>query len=616
MASGRDKAHGAFKASAFQILASHFSFKNKTGYYMTTRRLTFLLFLLLAGFINAAAQVLLYYGGGNIDNGYGTNGQILTSYVLFPSAYVKPYAGNQITKVRIGMKGAAKNVTLYIKENQRDSKPLYTQSVGTLSEGWNEVVLDKPFGITGKKNIAVGFKATLQADAALGYAKEKVSDGDFIFVNQTSKWTSTGGTLCLQTMVEGDQMPQNELAIGKLADQTAPYDAQTMTFTTTVRNMGANAVASYTLKCTIDDTDEQTLQMDHGLDLNATDTVAVSVPSTVVGTHTVKLWIDQVNDAADSNPQNNTAEARLIVKDPRFARRVVCEENTGLWCGWCPRGMVGLELMKERHPGTFIAVSVHGGDELEVNRDADYNYAPFTDSQKGAPSCMVNRKLSGDPYFDIENLYRMETMAENHLAYTMEARWNSDSTAIETTSHFFSDVDIADAQYNVAFIVTEDSVTGYAQTNYYQQTPDQEFYGWEKKEVHTTDCYFNDLARGIFPSYSGTPCSPASMTAETVYDYSYDVPLPPTVTDRLQVNVIGVLIDHRTGYIVNGFCLKPAISQWEELGICPAAPEGQTPVHSLCDLQGRTVDKARRGLLIERTTGADGHIVTRKIFVR
>lgn len=575
------------------------------------KRLLLLFLTVVAAAMQLPAQVLLYYGGGRIENGYGSNGQILTSYVVFQPAMLTPYKNNQITHVRIGMKGSAKSVTLYFKNSQRDSKPLYTQSIGTLSEGWNDIELTTPFNITATKSIAIGFKATLEASGAIGYDSEKVSDGDFIYLNQTSKWTSTGGTLCLQALVEGDQMPVNELAIGRLADQTAAYDAETVTFSSTVRNMGANDVDGYSLRYTLDGADEQVVQVAHAVAVNAIDTFRFEVPSTVVGVHALKLWIDQVNGAPDGFTDNNTVEARLTVRDQRFARRVVCEENTGLWCGWCPRGMVGLELMKERYPGRFIAVSVHGGDVLEIGRSEDYNYGKFTDSQAGAPSCVVNRRMSGDPFYDIETLYRLETTAENHVAYTMEARWNTDSTAIETTSHYFTDVDMTDAQYYAAFIVTEDSVSGYSQTNYYANTPTQEFYGWEKKDEHTTDCYFNDLARGIFSNYDGDPCSAAELKANQVYDYSYDVPLPPTVQDRRHVHVVGLLIDHKTGYVANAFSVAPDRSLAEELGI---SSQRQVPSHvqGTFGLQGRRVSGPQSGIVIERTVGADGKVVTRK----
>ncbi len=559
------------------------------------------------------AQVLLQYGNGEIDHGYGASGQILTSYVLFPVSHVKPYAGNQITKVRIGMCGPASNVTVYIKENHRDSKPLYSQKVEALEAGWNEVELTTPFDITGKKSIAIGYKATLGEANAVGCSAIKATDGDYVYVNQSSKWTSTGTSLCIQGLVEGEAMPQNELMISRLVDQVAPYEAETMTFTGTVRNMGANAVEDYTLKYSVDDEDAVTIE-GNPLALNALDTFAIEIPSTVKGVHLLKVWIDQVNGTDDTYSENNTAEARLTVKDVRFRRRVVCEENTGLWCGWCPRGMVGLELMKERHPGSFIAVSIHGGDVLEISGDVDYNYKPFTNSQAGAPSCVVNRRLSGDPYYDIENLYNMESAADNHFAYEMTSQWNGDSTAITMKSDFFTDIDMSNPQYYAAYIVTEDSVTGYSQTNYYARTPDQEFYGWEKKGEHTSDCYFNDLARGIYSNYHGELCTPETMNAEEVYEYQYTLQLPPTVINKHQVHVIGLLIDHSSGYIVNAAYSTP-LSE-EEMVVSGVQTDRKAISTTYYDLSGRRLTSPVSGINVRKVIFSDGTVQAQKFVNR
>ena len=559
------------------------------------------------------AQVLLQYGDGVIDHGYGSAGQILTSYVLFPVVYTKPYADNQITKVRIGMHGPVSNATLYIKENHRDSKPLYTQKINELEAGWNEVTLNTPFDITGKKSIAIGYKATLGENEAVGCSAIKATDGDYVYVNQSSKWTSTGSSLCIQALVEGEKMPQNELMMSRLTDQVAPYEAETMTFNGMVRNMGANDIDSYTLRYSVDGEGESVFQGGAVL-LNQLDSFSIEIPSTVKGVHLLKVRVDQVNGLPDSYADNNSAEARLTVKDIRFRRRVVCEENTGLWCGWCPRGMVGLELMKERYPDSFIAVSVHGGDVLEIDRNEPFNYAKFTDSQLGAPSCVVNRSFSGDPFYDIQNLYNMASASENHIAYDLTAQWDSDSTHLTMNSTFFSDIVIDSPQYHAAYIVTEDSVTGYAQANYYAQTPEQEFYGWEQKGTRTTDCYFNDLARGIFACYDGELCSPKSMQAETPYHHQYTLQLPPTVIDKRQVHVVGLIIDHQTGYIVNAAYVTPLSEQ--EMGVDHENNDRKVLSTDYYDIQGRKLSNPAPGLNVRKVSFSDGTVTTQKWLIR
>ena len=48
-----------------------------------------------------------------------------------------------------------------------------------------------------------------------------------------------------------------------------------------------------------------------------------------------------------------------------YVQKVVGEELTGTWCGWCPRGAVALENMRNKYPDTFIGIAVHGGDVMQ-----------------------------------------------------------------------------------------------------------------------------------------------------------------------------------------------------------------------------------------------------------
>ena len=44
-----------------------------------------------------------------------------------------------------------------------------------------------------------------------------------------------------------------------------------------------------------------------------------------------------------------------------YDRVTVVEEGTGTWCGWCVRGIVALEYMRENYPDKFIGIGVHYG---------------------------------------------------------------------------------------------------------------------------------------------------------------------------------------------------------------------------------------------------------------
>ena len=73
-----------------------------------------------------------------------------------------------------------------------------------------------------------------------------------------------------------------------------------------------------------------------------------------------------------------------------FTQKVVLEENTGEWCGWCPEGAKIMDDAIAANPNTVIGVAVHDGDPMEV---AAYNtwHKSFT-GVGGFPNGNVSRR--------------------------------------------------------------------------------------------------------------------------------------------------------------------------------------------------------------------------------
>ncbi|MDE5796132.1 MAG: hypothetical protein K2H75_03405, partial [Muribaculaceae bacterium] len=404
-----------------------------------------------------SAQVTLRYGN-EPDRGWGDASSVVTPYVIFPTEFIAPYAGNEITTVRIAVMEEATNCYLYIKNKPNDQNNLYRQKLESLYPGWNEITLDTPFIIPSDESVAIGYKASFQAAGGVGISNEKFTNADNVYYNSRNQWTTTGGSICIAATVNGDQMPVNEMLISPLKENTE-NTSDFRSYSGYVRNVGNNPVDTYTITVRIDG-EEAELLTGAALAVNEEAPFTFTISCDTPGEHTVIAEITEVNGVADSYTPNNITSATFTIQSEQFARRVVCEEYTGTWCGWCPRGMVGLELMKEEYPDRFIPIAVHGGDPMEITDEA-VSYKPFIDSCTGAPSSSINRQFTGDPFYDIHTMFNLASQLSVHIGVEATCDWNEDMTALELVTTYYSDIDLDNPALNIAYTITESGITGY-----------------------------------------------------------------------------------------------------------------------------------------------------------
>lgn len=120
--------------------------------------------------------------------------------------------------------------------------------------------------------------------------------------------------------------------------------------------------------------------------------VDVVIP-TEPGKVEVTMTIDKINGKVNADVNKSfTTTLSMLAFVPKH--RVVMEEYTGLWCGYCPRGFAAMEYMMKHHSDSFIAISYHGGNDPIVA-----NINPLPNSVSGYPACYMNRIKQIDPYY-------------------------------------------------------------------------------------------------------------------------------------------------------------------------------------------------------------------------
>jgi hypothetical protein len=329
----------------------------------------------------------------------------------------------------------------------------------------------------------------------------------------------------------------------------------TVTIGGTIMNLGANTISSITIKYsdgTTTYTDNKT-----GLNITAfssytfTHNTPFAIPS--LGSHPLNAWVELTGDA---NHTNDTL-ANSVRGVPFLPQhKVVFEEATGTWCGWCPRGAVFMDSMQNVHPSDAILIAVHNADPMVVTA---YD-AGVGSLVSGYPSVLCNRAIVDDPS-NMFPLYNEHIGDFGFADLTVTPSFNTANNVITTTvdAHAADDLN---GNYRLAVVVTEDSLFGatttWAQHNYYSfQSQNIALQGaghnWQTSTnpVPAASMHYDHVSRSISGTFTGTAGSlPAAMMANNTYSYTFTYTKP--ATQRIdKMHVYALLFDVTANRILN-----------------------------------------------------------------
>jgi hypothetical protein len=241
-------------------------------------------------------------------------------------------------------------------------------------------------------------------------------------------------------------------------------------------------------------------------------------------------------------------------------RKVIVEEGTGTWCGWCPRGFVYMKKMNETYPGRFIGIAVHNGD---IMTDVTYD-AGIRTFIKGYPSGVVNRKYICDPV-EFESYYLKALNEFTPAEINLSAYWTdaSHQSVNMVTDIVFNINYPGTANFRMAYVVIENNVKGttanYNQRNYYRENRYGTMGGYEilPDPVPAAQMVYPDVAWKIYDSFDGISNSiPATIKMQEQFKHVYTLQLPASVTNKNEAGVVAMLINNTTREIVNARILS------------------------------------------------------------
>ena len=448
--------------------------------------------------------------------------------------------------------------------------------------------------------------------------KEKVPDWSDLNGNDF-------GRLYLQVLLQGE-FADNVAVPETLGDVYAKVGEATPV-TLSLTNGGGTPVSS--IDYTINDGAEQHADVTSPIAFNTTGSVKINVTGDAEqGVTTKTLTITKVNGNAN-NASVKSADFTLYSLSEIIARNVVVEQFTGTGCGWCPRGHVGMEKMREASPDHFIGIALHQysartSDAMNIATNA---YAKLSFS--GAPSARMDRGDQIDPYYgssnDVLDDLRARLAVPALANVTVSGTFTEDNTKVDATANVTA---LFDSNYKFEFVLVADGLTGtgagWNQANYYSSAyADQT--GITKASLPADLKYLYDLGATFNPTFNdvaiassyvsgSNKVSPLTLSAGTSQEVTYQLTMPTysKLKDAIvqdKVYVVGLVIDSSTGRIVNA--AKQQVEPYTT-GVEAIRTDAAATVEAYFAPDGRQLSAPQHGLNIVRMS--DGTV--RKVVIK
>jgi hypothetical protein len=222
-----------------------------------------------------------------------------------------------------------------------------------------------------------------------------------------------------------------------------------------------------------------------------------------------------------ATPYDITEDFSVTASGDRFLSKVLYEDYTGAWCGWCPRLAYKFDLMMEHNPNRFIVQGNHNGDAFTTSYQSNLER---TFKVTGFPTGWENRTQKFKDNGNIMNLSDtigylnyLKTLDSVGLSITSSLNGNQVSGTVKVGfGYTFS------PKLKLVIELLEDSLV-LDQSSYYNTSPvGNPYYGLGSKIkgfVHRNTlrkCFTNELGN-LIPATSTTAGSEYSLA------YNFDI---------------------------------------------------------------------------------------------
>lgn len=385
------------------------------------KKLIISLLALLSITVEGNAQVsglsLGYCDGQSTTKGSITSSEKnvwVSAAIYIPAGTINTYSGNHIDSINVALASKLNVDTLKVwlrssldGENLAEGT-ITSASTQKISKEWNKVGLDTPYNVERTDNgLYIGYSFH-QKGASFGIAALTSACKNALFVQLPGEeWTdrSSEGTLCVEGLVYGDNLPKLNVALQSVDAQSVyVIDKGTMKITGSVKNLATQTVTGFDVLASIDGSEETcTAHVDASLAYKQTMDFSVTVNPTITATGKGKVTVTIANlaEGDDEDPSDNVLTDTFSIVQTDYTRNIIIEEFTTEQCSNCPRMASYLHsaLEKDAYKERAFAACHHSGyytDWLTSTCDNSYLWFFNAGGATYAPAIMIDRINLGE----------------------------------------------------------------------------------------------------------------------------------------------------------------------------------------------------------------------------
>lgn len=544
---------------------------------------------------------------------------------LYYADMLKRYVGNTIDAVGFyAWMGTYTNGTLFIVDPYQ-STILWSADVDAIegpatSDGnlpLNQVACD--YTITGEEQaLLIGWVADYSVSSADPYASQYgiilvglddntgAGEGLYMMLNSANGYSiydsyatgwqnSAGESMVFQAPIlistSGDgAIKDNDASVYSLGNVRANISTgKGNTANLTITNMGLDPISSIEYSFTSgDNTTTGTATFDEPIVFYNSASVNVAAPvSTTAGSEIGTLTVTKVNTVDDeyTADNDNVGTDQVLSMTSGYKRTPVIEEFTSTYCGYCPYGIPAMKHAADSCSNDLVRIAIHqdysGGEDALACDDYTNMVNTYCSNY---PSVVVNREYSGHASYAGQIAREMSAnICEANMTVKASALTNSLTKTVTVTTNLDFLVPASEGAYGLAYVFTEDGVTGVDQLNYLRSNYEnyKSYIGTyfsseaelleylcgddeDLKEVYTSGTYSN----GYYwyqPTFDHVAVSATSVMGDevlvpavaeggsTTIEQTLAVPTRTTpALNRSNLKVAVLLIDRTSGLVVTG----------------------------------------------------------------